>query len=133
MASALLKYGLSRGPYGAEAVGVGLEQATVAVAPQVPDRSAVGVHPEDVGVDDDLVVRAVEGVIERRAVGSYVDPGNADEGSVVHEGEPATGLDAVAEPLLLAALLDVGAVGIAVGGSYVLMNPATLATWVTQN
>lgn len=42
-----------------------------------------------------------------------LDPWYSEQWSVVHEGEAATGLDPVPEPLLFATLADVRAVGVA--------------------
>lgn len=63
-------------------------------------------------VDELLVVGAVEGVVERGFVGADFDAGGVGERLVVHEREAAAGFDAVAEPLFLAAGLDVVAVGV---------------------
>lgn len=74
------------------------------------------------GVDELLVVGAVEGVVERGAVGADFDAGGASEGPVVHECEAAAGFDAATESLFLAPGLDVVAVGVsdrdAVGAAF---------------
>lgn len=77
----------------------------------MPHGGGVRVDAPDMGVDELLVVGAVEGVVERGAVGADFDARGADERPVVHEREAAARFDTVAEPLLLAPGLD----GIAVG------------------
>lgn len=78
----------------------------------MPYGGGVGVDTPDVGVDELLVVSAVDGVVERGPVGADFDAGGAGERPVVHERETAAGFDAVAEPLLLTPGLDVVAVGV---------------------
>lgn len=46
-------------------------------------------------------------------MGPHLDARYPRKGAVVHEGESAAGLDPVAEPLVLAALLDMRAVRVA--------------------
>ena len=60
--------GLADVPDGLEALGVGLEQVAAGQPAQVQHRCVSAVKPVDVGVDEHLVVEAVDRVVERGAV-----------------------------------------------------------------
>jgi hypothetical protein len=55
------------------------------------------------GIGQELIVRPIDGVVQRGFVGPDLDSGYPEQRPVVHEGEPASRFDAVAEPFLLAA------------------------------
>jgi len=65
------------------------------------------------GVDQRLVIRTIDRVVERGGVGPHLDAGYPGQGAIVHEGKSAAGLDPVTEPLFGAALLDIRTVRIA--------------------
>lgn len=79
----------------------------------MPHRGPVRVDAPDMRIDQQLIIGAVERVVERRPVGPDVDAGHADQGPVMHECQLATGLDAVPELLLLTARPNVLALGVA--------------------
>jgi hypothetical protein len=66
-----------------------------------------------VGIDERLIIRPVDRVVERGGVGSHLDAPHPGKRAIVHEREAAAGLDPVAEPLFLATLADVLAVRVA--------------------
>ena len=101
-------------PDAVEALRVGLEQVAAGEAAQVQERGVGAGEAVDVGVDEHLVVEAVDRVVERGAVAADLDAGGAVERLVERERVADLGPErGLADAFVVAAARDFSAGGVA--------------------
>ena len=79
-----------------------IEQLTAGQAAQVQHRRMSGWGTVDVGVDQHVVIKPVDRVVQRGGVEAQLDPRSADRVPKVQQAQPDPGGKAIADPFLLA-------------------------------